>query len=573
MLNNIHLNPFAISNLLIIITCLPLSIVVFILAKSKLTKIYSLQLFCTTFWGIGAFFASVLNSPLSSFIWWKIAYSSVIFIPIFFLHFISLLTSKYNRLLLLFSYFQGCIFLIMTANGDMFSSTKFMFGSFYYCQGGIIYICSFFIWMFLISISHYLLIKFYFSNKESEYKFLLAASISGFSGGVSNFLPALGINIYPIGNFIIPVYVPILAYAILKYKILEINIVFQKGFVYSILVALITSLYFIFVFLAEKLFQGMFGYTSLIISLLYAFLIALFFIPVKNRIQHLADKIFLGKDPIQIAKENELMKQELERAERLKAVAHFASGMAHEIKNPLTAIKTFAEYLPEKKNDPEFLNKFSKIVSGEVGRIDSLVHQLLDFAKPAPLNLQEINIHSLLDDTLSLLSNDFLKHNIKIEKNYYFNADLRKSNADTRGSQICENPREICDHLRLKCDSNKLKQAFLNLFLNSIDAMPNGGTLTIETTVHGPQTTEKSMDYRPSTMDNITITITDTGCGIPDKDLPHIFEPFYSTKEAGTGLGLSIVYNIIKEHKGSLRVESSKLAGAKFIIELPITED
>jgi signal transduction histidine kinase len=487
------------------------------------------------FWGLGAFFASIINSPIASLIWWKVAYSSVIFIPVFFLHFVCLLTSKYNRLLLFFSYFQGIVFLILTSNGNMFSSAKFMFNSFYYCQGGIIYIISFFIWMFLISISHYILIKFYFTNKQSEYGFLLAASICGFSGGVSNFLPALSIDIYPAGNFIIPVYVPILVYAILRYKILEINIVFQKSFVYSVLIALITSTYFIFVLLAEKLFQGMVGYTSLVVSVIYAFVIALFFNPVKNKIQHLADKIFLGKDPIQIAKENELMKQELERAERLKAVAHFASGMAHEIKNPLTAIKTFAEYLPEKKNDPEFLNKFSKIVSGEVGRIDSLVHQLLDFAKPVPLNLQKINIHSLLDDTLSLLNNDFIKHNIKLVKEY-----------QAQNSQ-------------LKADSNKLKQAFLNLFLNSIDAMPNGGVLTVST----------SIEHRGSSIaDSVLISISDTGRGIPDKDLPHIFEPFYSTKEQGTGLGLSIVYNIIKEHNGSVEVESKKNEGTKFVIEL-----
>jgi hypothetical protein len=105
----------------------------------------------------------------------------------------------------------------------------------------------------------------------------------------------------------------------------------------------------------------MVGYTSLFISILYAFVIAFFFTPVKNKIQHFADKIFLGKDPLQIAQENELMKQELERSERLKAVAHFASGMAHEIKTPY-AIKTFTEYLPEKKMTLNFLTSFLRLL-------------------------------------------------------------------------------------------------------------------------------------------------------------------------------------------------------------------
>jgi len=135
---------------------------------------------------------------------------------------------------------------------------------------------------------------------------------------------------------------------LLKHHFSNIEL-FSESLSIQLLIPLIKLVFIYFVFLAEKIFQGMVGYSSLFVSILYAFVIALFFIPVKNRIQHLADKIFLGKDPIQIARENELMKQELERAERLKAVAHFASGMAHEIKNPLTAIKTFAEYLPEKK--------------------------------------------------------------------------------------------------------------------------------------------------------------------------------------------------------------------------------
>jgi signal transduction histidine kinase len=306
------------------------------------------------------------------------------------------------------------------------------------------------------------------------------------------------------------------------------------------------------VFLVEYLFKGIIGYKSLIVSILYAFVIALFFTPVKNRIQHLADKIFLGKDPIEIARENELMRQELERSQRLKAIATFASGMAHEIKNPLTAIKTFTEYLPEKTEDKEFLSKFSRIIGTEVNRINSLVHQLLDFAKPAPLNLQTVDIHSLLDGTLNLLSNNFIEHKIKIVKEFY---------TDNRRLEDADSHRlKISDHLCMKADPNKLKQAFLNLFLNAIEAMPSGGTLTIKTAISNPQ----SMDHG-----QLTITISDTGCGISAEDLKYIFEPFYSKKEGGTGLGLSIVYNIIKEHKGEIKVESKINQGTKFIIELP----
>jgi len=536
MLNNIHLNPFAISNLLIVLTCFPLCFVILLYGRTKISRIYCLQVLTVGMWGLSGFFASTTRSPEVSLVWWKISCAIVTFIPIFFLHAVSLLIENKNKVIVFLSYFQGLFFLFFIKSNPLFlHEAKFMFNSFFYAQGNKLFLFYLIVWLLVAFFSNFLIIKFYFERKYKEYLLLLFAALCGFTGGAMNFLPVLNFHIYPIGNFLLPIYTVIMAYAILKYQIFEINVVIQKSFVYSSLVTLITATYLIFVFSAERLFQGMVGYTSLVVSILYAFVIALFFTPVKNRIQHLADKIFLGKDPIQIAKENELMKQELERAERLKAVAHFASGMAHEIKNPLTAIKTFAEYLPEKKNDPEFLNKFSKIVSGEVGRIDSLVHQLLDFAKPAPLNPQEIDIHNLLDDTLSLLNNDFIKHNIKLVKEY-----------QAQNSQ-------------LKADSNKLKQAFLNLFLNSIDAMPNGGTLTVST---------RNEHQESSIGSSILISVSDTGHGIPDKVLPHIFEPFYSTKEAGTGLGLSIVYNIIKEHNGSVEVESKKNEGSKFVIEL-----
>jgi two-component system sensor histidine kinase HydH len=254
-------------------------------------------------------------------------------------------------------------------------------------------------------------------------------------------------------------------------------------------------------------------------------------------------------DNLGIAVENALsfeeirnIREQLIQSEKLAAVGKFASSLTHEIRNPLTAIKTFTEYLPDKKNDTEFLNKFSKIVSVEVGRIDSLVHQLLDFAKPIPLKLQEVDIHELLDDTLNLLSNEFIKHKIRIVRN--FNSDSHRLN--------------ISGHLCVKVDPNRLKQVFLNLFFNAIEAMPLGGTLTVSTRLC-------SFDTK-----SVIISIKDTGSGISKDDLPHIFEPFYSKKEKGTGLGLAIVYNIIKEHKGDIKVESKVNQGTKFIIELAL---
>lgn len=205
---------------------------------------------------------------------------------------------------------------------------------------------------------------------------------------------------------------------------------------------------------------------------------------------------------------------------------------SHEIKNPLTTLKTFSEYLPQKFEDKAFLEKFAKLIPEEVERINSIVHQLLDFSKPAPPSFKDVPIHNLIHDILELLSNDFLKRKIIINESF---DDI---------------------NLLIKADPVQLKHALLNIILNAMDAMPNGGNISIKTII-------RQGDY-------LEIEISDQGCGIAEKDLKHIFDPFFSTKESGTGLGLSISYQIIKNHKGTITVESELGKGTTFRIRLPM---
>jgi len=215
----------------------------------------------------------------------------------------------------------------------------------------------------------------------------------------------------------------------------------------------------------------------------------------------------------------------------MKSIAILASGMAHEIKNPLTPIKTFSEQLPSRLNDKEFLLKFSRIIGKEVERIDSLVQELLNFSKPSPPLLENINICQLIEQTLDFLNNETIRHKV--------NLNLSFENKD----------------LAINIDSKQIKQAFLNIFLNAFDAMPNGGRLDIITS---------------ETKSSLFIQINDNGCGIDPKDLPHIFDPFFTKKDHGTGLGLSITYEIIKNHNGKIIAESVLGKGTTFTIELPL---
>ena len=357
----------------------------------------------------------------------------------------------------------------------------------------------------------------------------IATALTIFGFGAIDYLPKFGIDIYPIGFLFFLIFAGIISYSIIKHNLMDINIVVRRGLVYSILATLITIIYFTIVFLAENLFRGLIGYKSIPLTLMNVAIFIMLFQPLKNRVQTFVDRFFFKRTQEEVASENERLMEELHRSEKLKAVGTLAAGMAHEIKNPLSAIKTFTEYLPEKYNDPSFRDKFNRIVGGEVEKINAIVSQLLNFAKPKSLNLKNIEMHSLLDDTLNLLNNNLIRGKINVEKNY------------------APYP------LNILADSVQLKQVLLNLFLNAIDAMPKGGKLIISTNKE----------------DNMTqIVIQDTGCGIPAKHIPRLFDPFFTTKEDSTGLGLANVHSTIKKHNGSIVVESQVGKGTKFTIKL-----
>lgn len=361
-------------------------------------------------------------------------------------------------------------------------------------------------------------------------KYLLAA-LCFMVACIPDYLGMYGVRIHQIGSITASIFLIIVSIAIIKHQVMDIHIVIKKGLLYSFLVSFITFLYVAIVLIIERLFLHNYSSPQTLPSFLVACLIAIIFTPLRNNLQLFVDKLIFKNSTLKMAEENELLRQEVIQTERLKAVATLASGMAHEIKNPLTALQTFSEYLPKKIKDEAFLQKFAPIISSEVNRINTLVHELLDFAKPTPVHLKPAHVQTLLDHTLEFLSNNFIKNNIKITKNY-----------------------NLGEHALVNLDTNQFKQAILNLLLNAIDAMPHSGEITITTSASSR---------------HITIKIQDSGIGIATEDLPHVFDPFFSKKDHGTGLGLAITYEIIKNHKGRISVESMEGIGTAFIIEMP----
>jgi signal transduction histidine kinase len=232
-------------------------------------------------------------------------------------------------------------------------------------------------------------------------------------------------------------------------------------------------------------------------------------------------------------------KSYIRRADRLASLGTLTAGLAHEIRNPLVAIKTLTQLLPERLDDEEFRDQFLKIASGEVDRISSLVNELLDFARPSDPKLKFEDINTILDGMILLVSTETKKKQINILKNYA--SDLP--------------PVEI--------DREQIKQVFLNVLLNAIQATPEMGRITVKTRPF----------RKPGGESYAQIEFTDTGCGIPGEHLEEIFNPFFTTKTTGSGLGLSISHQIIQDHQGYIDVESQWGKGSSFFINLPVNQD
>src|SRR6059058_4162171 len=238
---------------------------------------------------------------------------------------------------------------------------------------------------------------------------------------------------------------------------------------------------------------------------------------------------------------------QIRRSDRLASLGTLSAGMAHEIKNPLVSIKTFAQLLPERYQESDFRATFSSLIVHEIDRIDSLVNQLLRFARPAKPLLRPMHVHEVLEKTFQLVQHRLYQKEIKITRTL-------EASLDT-----------------IRADSDQMEQVFLNFFLNAMDAMKRGGELTVETEIRtGDSLVTHLLPTDEKRHEALCISIRDTGEGIKKEDIARVFDPFFTTKDFGTGLGLSVVHGIIEEHGGQIEVESEVAKGTAFHIFLPL---
>ena len=225
------------------------------------------------------------------------------------------------------------------------------------------------------------------------------------------------------------------------------------------------------------------------------------------------------------------LKKEIAQSQRLASLGSLAAGVAHEIRNPLSSIKGFATYFKERYRDNPDDSQTADIMVQEVDRLNRVIGQLLDYARPMTMNRRETAIQTVIQHALRMIESQAREKGVVIQ------TELQ------------------ADVVAVLIDPDRIKQVFLNLYLNAIGAMEGGGILSVALL---------SMTDR-----RIRIEVRDTGVGIDPKDLDRIFDPYFTTKSSGTGLGLAIVQKIIEAHRGEIQVASTPGLGTTVSVILP----
>jgi PAS domain S-box-containing protein len=229
------------------------------------------------------------------------------------------------------------------------------------------------------------------------------------------------------------------------------------------------------------------------------------------------------------------LEEKLRQADRLAALGTLSAGLAHEIKNPLSAIKTFVQLLPQKIGNSSFMEKFNITVPREIDRINHLVEDLLELTRRRVRPLVDLKVDSLILQAIDLHGEEFKR------KQIIFQDDLNKMISAVHG------------------DAETLYRAFSNLIINAVQAMPNGGILSISSKLD-------------SSSSSLEIAFKDTGIGMDETTAKNIFNPFFTTKDKGAGLGLALTRKIIEDHRGTIEVVSKKGMGTTFTVHLPVVK-
>jgi signal transduction histidine kinase len=510
-------------------------------ANNKLNRLWALTCFSIALWSLGIAMMVHSHNMYEALFWQNFfLYPSATFIPVFYLHFVCLVTEKKSPLVISSSYFIAIVLAIISLSGKL--STVLPKSPFNYYTEPLLPFHYFTIFFFtLVILSHYFLwqrIKASEIDFRPQLKLLFGGTLLGFIGGSTSFFMTYNIRILPYGVCGGMIYVFVVYYAISRYNLLNIQIFIRRTVIYTVLTVAVTVLYGIVISTLTRLSGG----KGLFSSIGAAAVITLAFLPILRRVQRFVDRYFF-KNTL-----DENLLQEMTR------------GIAHEIRRPLANIAwpaemtlvdiqdiqngkiPFEEAAPKIRERLEYMIAQSKEASHRIESIRAVVN-------PAREKVQDVNLAQLVRESLVL------------EKDRLDGIDLEVN---------------VPDDLVINARPKQLEIVFVNLIRNAAQAM-NSRIEGQATTGPGSEPADKTPAPRASALiirawgdsHHAMISFKDNGPGVPSDVMRRMFDPYFTTKGAkGMGVGLFLVNKIIKTHDGSVDVKTSE-AGAEFIIRLP----
>lgn len=698
------MNFYAFSGLLNLVTSAAVGLYVFSRDRSD-PRYRTYGAFCLSLavWSCGYFFWQMSDTDEEALFWVRIFMAGAIFIPVTnFHHVIAILARPpfEKRWISLAYLFCGIALYLdfFTATFVRGVSPKLFFP--FWPEPGPAFHIYILLFAYCLIRWTYLLVqesKVASGIRQNQLRYLITALTLGYSGGITNFLLWYDIPIPPYGNVLVSAYVILFSYSVIKFQLLDINVVVKKSLIYALLLLLLVVPCYLLLVLGQHVAFGVINYTFSGFSLALFILIGFFFPKLRFRTEEAleraffkrrvdyretllhssremvsiidievlsenlvktigkslaiekvslllnqeskftleasvgldlkdAERIFLPKESPLIKliqnRREAIVKEELEwvpvgpetpqtietmsklgaeislpiiskdkligilnlghkedrtlysdedlellstlanqaaiaienarlyenlkqsqdtlrRADRLSSLGLLTAGLAHEIRNPLVAIRTFTQLLPERYDDAEFREGFQGLALKEVDRICGLINDLLSFARPSKPNVAPENVNEVADNIARILETQAKEKGVSIIRE--FGEDLPK----------------------VWIDREQMKQVFMNLILNAIQAMRDSGSITLATRSVSRSGAEPSGEF-------VQIEIRDTGIGIPEESLQHIFDPFFTSKDEGSGLGLAVSHQIVQEHGGFVTVESSVGKGTAFFVHVPV---
>ncbi len=533
------MNIFSLSGILIFVFSLSFGFLVLYKGYSKKGNlIWFFFSVSVAMWGLGAYKIGLSSEPENALLWWRIAHIGIIFIPVFFLQYTYIflgLDSLKQRNLIKLAYLVGIIFLFFDLFTNHFiNGVAFMFDSIYYdAPPTLLYIIFVVLWLLGITLAHFKLANYLLKEngrKQQQIKYFFLATLLGFSGGITAFLPVFGIEVYPYFNLMVPLYPAIMAYAIIKYDLLKV-----KVFAVQLLIGFLVMLSFVSLFTFSSKWEYFIK-----IFIFVGTIIIVFFLQKSFKME-LEQKEELFK----LSKELKRANAELKRLD--KAKSEFISIASHQLRTPLTAIKGYISLILEGaygKNAPETEEALNKIFLANE-RLIQLVEDLLNIThiESGQLEYHIEDVH--LEEILKELYDMFTMR--AQDKGIDFVLDLPDGQLPV-----------------LQADKSKLREVISNLIDNAIK-YTNKGFVHV------------SVKYNKRTL---RIIVEDSGVGISETSMKTLFTKFSRGTDSskvyteGTGLGLFVGRNLIESQGGHIYAKSDGVdKGSTFIIEMPINKD